>query len=400
MFECVNPMRLACIALWALVCAPRAEVECQRPVTRLPSVDSLVAAEFARDSVGSITIGVISRDGLVWTKSYGFADMATRRPATRATVYRIGSVTKTFTALMLHQLVERGRIRLADPVSRFLPEISSVGGLPADASRPTILQLATMTGGLPAEPVSESERATSPLFVGPVSQWRSKVLAALAVTHYEYAPGTRFSYSNLGYAALGVALERASGTTYLAWQHDSILEPLEMHRTRFELDSSIARDLATGYEIDGAGAISSGTSSRKLRDGRGYKVPAGVIFTTVDDLSRFVVFELGHGPESVLPHARLDSVFAGIVATSADMDVGYGLGFMSQRRGDFTWLGHSGGVPGYQALMYFDRDHQLGVVVFRNVTGGKVRTNRLAVDVLKLLIEAKLEAERKARATG
>jgi CubicO group peptidase (beta-lactamase class C family) len=381
-----------------LACVPGAGAKSQ-PLARhgvagLATVDSLAAAEFSLDSIGSITIGIVSGGDLVWTRSYGFADMTTRRPADRRTVYRIGSITKMFTGVMLHQLIGKGAVRLSDPVSRYLPEIKNVRGLPASAMTPTILQLATMTGGLAAEPDSGGEFGT-----GPVDQWESKVLLALAHTKYESAPGTRFSYSNIGYAALGAALERASGTTYLRWQRERILDPLQMHRTRFDLDSSIARDLATGYEVGGDGKVSSDGPTRELRNGRGYRVPIGCVFTTVDDLSRFLAFELGHGPEGVVPRARLDSAYAGIVATSADMDVGYGLGFMSQRRGDFSWLGHSGGVPGYTAMMYFDRDYQLGVIVFRNATGGKARIGRLAPDVLKTLILARIEAD-KAAARG
>jgi len=364
----------------------------QSPVLHVPgleAVDSLVAAEFARDSVGSITIGIVAGSDLVWTKSYGYADMATRRLANRQTVYRIGSITKMFTGVMLHQLIEKGAVRLSDPVSRFLPEIKRARGLPASATTPTILQLATMTGGLAAEPGNQAVFGS-----GPVSQWQSKVIAALGETSYESAPGTRFSYSNIGYAALGLALERASGTTYLRWERERILDPLQMRRTRFDLDSTIVADLATGYEVGSDGKVSSDGPARELRNGRGYRVPIGCVFTTVDDLSRFLAFELGHGPEGVLPHARLDSAYAGIVATSADMDVGYGLGFMSQRRGDFTWLGHSGGVPGYSAMMYFDREHQLGVIVFRNATGGKARIGRLAPDALKTLILAKIDADK------
>jgi CubicO group peptidase (beta-lactamase class C family) len=373
----------------------RAEVPDHAAVAGLETVDSLAATEYARDSIGSITIGVVSGSDLVWTKSYGFADMGSRRLANRQTVYRIGSITKMFTGVMMHQLIESGKVQLSDPISRFLPEINQVQGLSPGASLPTILQLATMTGGLAAEPGNQMLFGT-----GPVSQWESKVTSALAQTRYESVPGTRFSYSNIGYAALAAALERASGISYLKWQRERILEPLQMHRTYFDLDKSIASDLAVGYEVGQDGKINADGPARELRDGRGYRVPIGCIFTTIDDLSRFVAFELGHGPESVLPHARLDSAYSGIVATSQDLDVGYGLGFMAQRRGDFLWLGHSGGVPGYTAMMYFDREYQLGVIVFRNATGGKARISRLAVDVLKMLIGAKINAEEKERAAG
>src|SRR5262245_34878368 len=85
------------------------------PVKGIEAADSLVSAEFAKDSIGSITVGVIAGSQLAWTRSVGFADMKTRRLANRSTVYRIGSITKPFTAVMLMQLVAAGKIQLSDP---------------------------------------------------------------------------------------------------------------------------------------------------------------------------------------------------------------------------------------------------------------------------------------------
>src|SRR6185503_16029731 len=91
-------------------------------------VDSIAEAEFAKDSLGSITVGVVDGSGLSWSKSYGFLDRARHQPATPATVYRIASVTKQFTALMLLQLRERNLVRYRDPVEKFFPEIRRVQG--------------------------------------------------------------------------------------------------------------------------------------------------------------------------------------------------------------------------------------------------------------------------------
>lgn len=385
---------IAALALLAFASLARGggQIPDEPAVPGLDAVDQLATKEYELDRIGSITVGIVSQGNLVWTKSYGFADMSTKRPANRQTVYRIGSITKMFTGVMLHQLIRSGKVHLSDPVSRFLPEINQVQGLPEGAASPTILQLATMTGGLAQEPDGNGVFGT-----GPVSQWQSKVTSALAKTQYKTVPGTQYSYSNIGFAALGLALERASGTPYLTWQRERILQPLQMNCTRFDVDPSIERDLAVGYVVGKDGKIDADESARELRDGRGYRVPIGCIFTTVDDLSRFLAFELGHGPESVLPHATLDSAYAGIVATSQDLDVGYGLGFMAQRRGDFTWLGHSGGVPGFTATMYFDREYQLGVIGFRNAAGGKASIGRLSVDVLKMLMAAKFDATHKAK---
>jgi len=351
-------------------------------------IDSLAAAEFAKDSVGSITIGVIAGDDLVWTRSYGFANDASRKLANRNTVYRIGSITKPFTAVMLMQLEQAGRVRLADPVEKFFPEIRKVGGMPAGAAPPTILQLATMTAGLAREPRQEGQ-----FWSGSVATWEQTLISALPHTSYAYMPGTRFSYSNIGYAILGAALSRAAGVPYTTWERTHVFEPLGMKRTRFEIDSSIGTDVATGYGVSRDGSIDSLTAAEEARTGRGYKVPNGAIFTTVDDLSRFVEFELGNGPASVLPPARLDTAFGGFVASSADLTSGYGLGFMAMRRQAFTYTGHNGGVAGYGASMYFSRPAQVGVVLFRNVTGGKVNGDRLAVEILQRLVEASKNGE-------
>ncbi|MBA4073345.1 MAG: hypothetical protein C0497_16210, partial [Gemmatimonas sp.] len=115
---------------------------------QLQVVDSLVATEFAKDSIGSITVGLVAGSQLVWTRSYGYADMKARRLANRNTVYRIGSITKPFTAVMLMQLVEAGKIRLSDPVERFLPEVQRIRNPPRGSLPFTFLQLATMTAGL------------------------------------------------------------------------------------------------------------------------------------------------------------------------------------------------------------------------------------------------------------
>jgi CubicO group peptidase (beta-lactamase class C family) len=104
---------------------------------------------------------------------------------------------------------------------------------------------------------------------------------------------------------------------------------------------------------------------------------------------------LGHGPPNVVPSARLDSAYSGVVTAPGELSGGYGLGFSVQRRRDFTWYGHSGGVAGYVAMMYFDREQQVGVIVLRNATGGTVNPNKLAIDALEYLVKSKVAAGKK-----
>ena len=361
----------------------------------LRSVDSAAAAEFARDSIASLTIGVVTDQGLVWTKSYGFADMGTRRLANRQSVYRIGSVTKMFTALMLHQLAVAGKVHLSDPVERYYPEIREIQGYSKLKAPITFVQLASMTSGIAREPKEEG-----PFWIGSVSRWDSTLHLALPHTAMELAPGTRYLYSNIGYAILGASLSRAAGVPYVQWQREHVLDPLGMRHTVFELDRAITADLTRGYAISQDGDFTSTQSDREALSGRGYKVPNGALYTTVDDLSRFVSLQLGHGPKEVVSPARLDSAYNGALLGGADPKREYGIGFSIEPHGTSTWFGHGGAVAGFSATVTFDRDHQVGVIVLRNALGGRVRPPALASFALQRVVDAKVAAGKRSGPAG
>jgi hypothetical protein len=148
---------------------------------RLPEIDSLIAADLAGTPVGSVTAGVVSGKELIWSKSYGDADMEKKTAADTDTVYRIGSITKMFTALMLEQLAEAGKVHLSDPVEKYFPEIKTVQGRFPDAPPITLIQLATHTAGLGREPDN-----TDTYVKGAVADWEKTLIAALPHTHITY----------------------------------------------------------------------------------------------------------------------------------------------------------------------------------------------------------------------
>jgi CubicO group peptidase (beta-lactamase class C family) len=380
-----RPVFRVLLVLAAAVAVPVAINGRQAPQSlqaAIDKIDAMVAAEQAKDNVGSVTAGVVHGSHLVWTRSYGFADAERKVPATKETVYRIGSITKQFTAVMLLQLVQDGIVRLSDPVERYLPEINLIAGRPAHAQPITLLQLATMTAGLAREPANFAT-----YLVGPVERWEDVLMGALRETQYEHEPGTQYLYSNIGYAILGAALGRAAKTSYTVHVGERVLTPLGMSDTTFEPTPAITPRIAKGYEIDREGRASSDTPHRE-HQGRGYKVPNGAMYTTVGDLARFVAFELGEGPESVLKRSTLQDQHSRAFSATGNLDSGYGLGFQITRRGEHVFHGHSGSVAGYTAQAWVHLPSKTGFIVLRSAAGGKFQLGPLAYNAMSELAKA------------
>jgi cyanophycinase len=347
----------------------------------IEALDRFVATEHAKDGIGSLTVGVVSKDGLLWAKSYGYADQERRIHATSDTVYRIGSITKQFTALMLLQLVEQGKVKLSDPVEKYFPEIRKVTSRRPEAPPVTLGQLATMTAGLAREPDG------LPAFLkGPVADWEKTTVSALDQTKFEFEPDTRYHYSNIGYAVLGAALGRAAGQPFVEYVNARILAPLGMTSSAFEPDAAILARLSKGYAVSKAG-VDADTPARE-HAGRGYKVPNGALYTTIGDLARFVAFQLGAGPESVLPLPALEDNFSRVSSASGNLSSGYGIGFQVTRRGTRVVYGHGGSVAGYNAAAHFDRQSGFGVIVLRNAGGGQVTVGSVSMRMLDMLAAA------------
>jgi len=348
-----------------LACAQDATISQVSPELRavIERLDARASKEYAKDPLGSVTVGLVSGTNLVWTKSYGWADSEKKVPAESQTLYRIGSITKEFTALMLLQLVQEGKVHFSDPVEKYFPEINKVQGRFPNAPPITLIQLATHTAGLDREPENKETYVK-----GPVAEWEKVLIAALPHTRYIYEPGLRFSYSNIGYAILGAALSRAAGQPYIDYVDQRIFKPLGMTNSFFEPNDRIRSRIARGYANED-GKIDTETAEREHL-GRGYKVPNGAIYTTVEDLARFVSFQMGGEVPSVLRKESLDESFKDIITASENLEGGYGIGLEYSRLGDLILRGHDGAVAGYQAGAYFDRGSRTGVIILRNVVGG------------------------------
>lgn len=345
------------------------------------------------DGRGGAALGIFVGGETVLAEGFGLADLESGEAAEPGHLFRIGSITKPVTAMAMLTLIEDGRARRGDPVSRFVPELARVENEFERAPGPTIFQLATMTGGLAREP------ANLPTYLrGAPSEWLSVVFRALAETRFEYEPGTRYQYSNIGYAVLGGAVERAAEQPFMEFVSERVLGPLGMADTIFfppdDPGHELTARIAAGYQVEDDGSVDAETPARE-HAGRGYKVPNGALYSTVADLGVFLRFLVGVESaafDGVIPaETRQDNLTRAFAA--GDLSSGYGFGFMTRRLLDaggegFTAYGHGGSVAGYRAAAWIEPETDAAVVVLRNVGGDSVSVGDLASSALGRVVAA------------
>ena len=333
-----------------------------------------IAADVEADGVGAITAVVLRGNDVVWVKGFGWADADRRSPATAQTIYRTGSISKTFTAVVLMRLVERGVVDLDDPVIAYFPDFGGLVGPPEQVRSITFRQLASHTGGLIREPELENAAA------GPIAEWESKVVSSIPTTSLRAAPGEEYAYSNIGFGILGLALSRAAKRPFMELVEELIFLPLGMRHSTFVITQELEQLLSVGYLNPRDGPVSTELPARE-HAGRGYKVPNGGIYSTVGDLGRFLAGLSGASPVRILSAVSREEMQR--IQTPADTTRGYGLGLSVRTTEDGVRLvGHGGSVAGYTAYAVLDPDSKIAVVLMRNYNRGATNLGRAASGLL------------------
>ena len=319
-------------------------------------------AEHLKDTTGSLSAIVFIGNKIAWAHAFGKANNEKGIDAGEHTVYRIGSISKTFTAYLMLLLVQDGTIRLDDPVAKYLPEIKQLKWNKArDTSEITFRELASHTAGLEREP-GLPNAAT-----GPIDSWEMKVLNSIPTTDVTFPPGTKFSYSNIGYGILGLALSRAAHQPYMQMVEDRIFRPLGMTRSFYIIPAGYADSVATGYHRNNFTQQPDGALATAEYAGRGYKVPNGGIFTTAGDLARFVMAQYSDSSSLAKNYREMMQT---IQAPESKMS-GYGFGlFVVNPDNGPKIAGHDGAVAGYTAFMLFSPGSKVGAIVLRNCDYG------------------------------
>jgi len=319
-------------------------------------LQALVAERQVAGRLPSLVAGVVRDGELAWTGAYG--DVATD-PADLQ--YRIGSITKTFTAVLALQLVRDGRLDLDEPASRFLGEVGY-----ADRSLRALLSHAS---GMQSEPNGSWWERTAGV------TWE-QLVAANDGSGAVFPDGQQFHYSNLGYALLGEVVARVLDQPWMDAVRDRILEPLGLRRTSYLPEGRAAQ----GWSVDPY----AGTLTAEPATDTGAMAPAGQLWSTVEDLGRYAAF-LGTGHPGVLDLSWLELASHPQAGEQhAGLESGHGAGFQLMRGGSGMLVGHSGSMPGFLAACFVDRARRTGSVLLCNATTG-VFPGLLARDLLEEL---------------
>jgi CubicO group peptidase (beta-lactamase class C family) len=370
------------------------------------AIDDIAAKFAARGGQPGLAYGVVAGGELV--HSGGCGERWTGGPVPDAgTVFRIASMTKSFTATMVLLLRDRGALRLTDPAESYVPELRGVPLVSPDCPPITIRHLLTMTAGFTTDdPWGDRQQGLDPDVF-------ARLLASGGVRS-AWAPGTVFEYSNLGYAILGRVIEAVTGEDYARAVRRHVLEPLRMSRTGFEASDFDPQALARGYRHD------SGSWLELEPDGYGAFAPMGGIFSCVADLARWVAgFAAAFPPRGTAANGPADPVGAidqahplsrasrremqcsqaaitsggdGVVLRqTGPLSISYGFGLFAEDDAAFgTIVQHSGGYPGYGSQMRWHPASGIGTIVLANGTYAGAGT--LAAEMLGAVLGAREEA--------
>jgi CubicO group peptidase (beta-lactamase class C family) len=284
------------------------------------------------------TVLIAQNGKIVVEKGYGFADADFGVKNDGKTKFRLGSITKTFTATLVMMLEQEGRLGVADKLCKYLPEC------PRTWDTITLHQVLSHTSGIPNYTDDDFEKVmatpTTPL----------EIERRMAKKPLDFAPGVRHKYSNTGYVLLGMVIEKASGKPYETYVRERIFGPLGMNDSGYEHNEDVLQKRARGY-----------TGARGRLENAAYihmSVPgaAGGLYSTVEDLLKWDQALYG---DKLLPRAVRERMFTPVQER-------YGYGWVISTLGTHKVVGHSGGIPGFATELLRFTDDKVTVIVLAN----------------------------------
>lgn len=320
-------------------------------------LDEYIRSQMRQHHIVGLSLAVVRQGGVVEAKGYGFANLETHTPASAKTIYKIGSISKQFLASGIMLLVADGKLSLDDPLTKFLDDA------PPSWSAITVRELLTHTSGLAAQRPENDPPGFEPY------QMQSEVdlIRRNYSTPLEFAPGTQWRYSNLGYFVLAEVISKASGMPWREYLVAKVFAPAGLSFTRVTSTTDIVPDRADGYVLK-EGILQNAESWIAVR-------PSGAFLSNVLDLARWdaVLYS-----DRVLTSSMRERMWTP-VSLADGTTYHYGMGWSLDSWHGRRRIDHNGGTPGF--LCDFERfiDDKLAVIVLMNTSAGDPREIALAV---------------------
>lgn len=336
-----------------------------------PEVDRLFSAFAQSNRVPGIAYGVLVDGQLVHTGVAGVRERDTMTPVTADTVFRIASMTKSFTALAILKLRDEGKLGLDDPAEKYVPELAGLVYPTADSPKITIRHLLSHAEGFPEDnPWGDQQLA--------VTEDEFTALLRSGIP-FSTAPGTAYEYSNYGFAILGRIVSRVSGVPYANYVTSHILQPLGMTATTLEPRTVPADRLAHGYRWEDA----QWKEEPQLPDGA-FGAMGGML-TSTRDLAKYVGFLMSAWPprsdadpgpvrraslREMQQAVRARPATASATGTRLQLNVNaYGYGLRIRQTCDYRHIvSHSGGLPGFGSQMRWYPEEGIALIAMGNLT--------------------------------
>lgn len=358
-----------------------------------PALEKRIDGYFAKAKPPSLAVVVVADGKPIATKLLGARDLTTKAPPTSRTLYRIGSITKTFTAEALVSLRDDGLVHLDDPAEKYMPELARIEYPFADTPRFTLRQILTHTSGLPRLGDFDYTRADRDVT-------EAEMMAAVEHAKLANAPGLQSVYSNFAISLLGPLLARvAPEKSYRETIAKRITAPLGMTSTTFDPSTTPGAELATPY-----GKPDDPKPKTLWR--LGASEASGGLWSSLDDMTKYLGFQLAAWParadedKGPIKRASLREAHTGAFPMSLSAEVkkektqafssSVGLTWQVEASCEFSrMVWHNGGIDGFRAVMAFLPDHGVGFVILANSI--EIDVEDLQYELLEDIAAAKLE---------
>lgn len=301
---------------------------------------------------------------MIFSEGYGAASIEYDIPVTPSTKFRIGSMTKQFTAMATLQLVEEGKIDLEAKIIRYLPEYPKETG-----NKVTIHHLLNHSSGIP----SYTNMVEIMKYRGSMEEAPEDFIKKFWKKDLEFEPGAKFKYNNSGYYLLGMIIERVSGMTYDEYLSANIFKPLGMKNSGFEHYRDVIHNMAEGYAAVGDYPEKAGNIVTDMAGA------AGALYSTTEDL---LIWHQAILAKKMLSEAAYVKMFKPYLNN-------YGYGWEIEKESGRTIYSHSGGIDGFRSMGILLPEEKLSVIVLSNLES--THSNRIAEDLAIMYLGEKKE---------